>query len=45
VERPDWVSILVDRMFFKVLVKSMGFESGNGRALESIPVNVSRPWV
>ncbi len=44
-ERSDWASIPVDRIPFKFLAKSMGFESGKGRAHESIPVSVSRARV
>jgi hypothetical protein len=41
-EEPDWVSILVDRIPLEFFVKSMGYESGKGEALESILVDVSR---
>ncbi len=34
-ERSDWASIPVDRIPFKFLAKSMGFESGKGRAHET----------
>jgi hypothetical protein len=44
-ELPDLASIPVDRIPFNFLAKSMGFESGKGRAHESIPVSVSRARV
>ena len=44
-EWPDWASIPVDRIPFKLLAKSMGFESGKGWTHESIPVSVSRARV
>ena len=44
-ERPDWVSSPADRIPFKIFANSIGFESGKGRAHESIPVSVSRARV